>query len=242
MYYLINSTSGIFVTTMDKNEILSKIQEIESHKLDHASGNTMLDSQQRLQFINDVLTFLNTTFAKELYHAEKWKNKILHSLQKEDGLCNYGWTQLAASEVIGDIKLLLIKDNTIAYDSLPSCTDKKSIPAPHNINAGQDQRSNAEKIIDHTATAFMHGIKVWYAKDTYNFYNKIICTLENEQRFFGRQLSPFESELLMWARTERDHANKALIKDGLKTAIHSIFGVGGLIEESVRQQNDCTTW
>lgn len=238
MHYLINSLSGIFVTKMDKYEILSQIQERESHKV-YSGGNTMWDSQQRLQFIIDVLTFLNSTFTKELYHVEKWKNKILFSLQKEDGLSNYGWTQLAASEVVGEIKLLLIKDNTIAYDSLPICTDTKSIPVPHTISTGQGQRSNTESIIDHTATAIMHRVKVWYAQDTYNFYNKMICTLENEQRFLGRQLSLFESKLLIWARTERDHANEAVMKDGFKTVVHAVCSIGGLIEEGVRQQNSC---
>ena len=70
MYYLIKSISGIFVTTMDKQEMLSNIQMIESKKVKYPSGNTEYDAQQRLLFIIDVLHFLDTAFAKELYRVE----------------------------------------------------------------------------------------------------------------------------------------------------------------------------
>ena len=65
MQYLIKSISGIFVTTMDKQEMLSEIQKIESEKVKYPSGNTEYDAQQRLLFINGVLMFLDTAFAKE---------------------------------------------------------------------------------------------------------------------------------------------------------------------------------
>ena len=237
MYYLINSTLGIYVTTMDKDEILSKIKGMESRKLVNPSGNNMWDSQRRLQFVQDVLTFLDTTFTKELYYVEQWKQKIYQSLQNEDGIFCYSWTQLAASDVLFNIKQLLIKDNTIAYDLLPICHDTKSVPVPHNITTEQNQRTTTERIIEHSATAIFHGLKTWHAKDTYSFYDKMICTLENEQRFSHRQLTPFESKLLVWARAERDCANETMIKDGFKTAIHTVCSIGGIIEDSVRQQN-----
>lgn len=230
MYYLINSTSGIFVTMMDKDEILSNIQEIESHKFVNPSDNTMYNSQLRLQFISEVLTFLDTTFTKELYHIEQWKQTIQQSLQNEDGIFCYNRTLFLTSNVLLTIKQLLIKDNTIAYDLLPTCHDTKSVPMPNTITTEQHLRTTTERIIEHSATAIFHGLKMWHAKDTYSFYDKMICTLENEQRLLHRQLTPFESKLLVWARTERKYANEAMIKDGLKTAC----SIGGIIEDGVR--------
>ncbi|MGN0234986.1 MAG: hypothetical protein ACI4BD_01540 [Paludibacteraceae bacterium] len=220
---------------MGKDEILSKIQEIESHRLLNSSGNTMLDSRRRLQFINDTVTFLNTTFTKELYHVEQWKQKIQQSLQNEDGIFCYSRTLFIASNVLLTIKQLLIKDNAIAYDLLPICHDIKAVPVPHNINTKQNQRTTTERIIEHLATALLYGLKAWCAKDTYDFYNKMVCTLENEQRFLYRQLTPFESKLLAWARTERKYANEAMRKDGFKTTIHTIYSIGGIIEDGVRR-------
>lgn len=93
MYYLIKSISGIFVTTMDKQEMLSNIQKIESEKVKNPSGNTD-DAQQRLLFINDVLNFLDTAFAKELYRVEKWKEKICQSKQTENPIFGYSGTYI----------------------------------------------------------------------------------------------------------------------------------------------------
>ena len=89
MQYLIKSISGIFVTTMDKQEMLSNIQMIESGKVKYPSGNTAYDAERRLQFIINVLNFLDTAFAKELYRVEKWKEKILQTLQTENPIFCY---------------------------------------------------------------------------------------------------------------------------------------------------------
>ena len=102
MYYLIKSISGIFVTTMDKQEILSEIQKIESRVPMYYSGNTIVDSQQRLQYVNKVLNFIDTTFTKELYHVEQWKQKILQSYENENATSGYGWTHVEASDVISN--------------------------------------------------------------------------------------------------------------------------------------------
>ena len=93
MYYLIKSILGIFVTTMDKQEMISNIQKIESEKVKNPSGNTAYDARQRLLFINDVLNFLDTAFANELYRVEKWKEKIWQSKQPENPIFGYSWTQ-----------------------------------------------------------------------------------------------------------------------------------------------------
>ena len=238
MYYLINSISGIFVTTMDKDEILSKIQEIESQDLVNSYGNIMQDTQLRLQFINDVQSFLDVTFTKELYHVEHWKQRIRQSLQNEDESFCYSWTLFIASVVLVKIKQLLINDNVIAYDLLTTCYDMKVVPVPHHINTEKKQRTTAERIIEHSATAILYGQKAWHAKDTYGFYNKMICTLEYEQFFLHRQLTPFESKLLVWARTEREHANEAMIKEGCKTAVHTLSSIGEIIEYGVAHQKN----
>lgn len=142
MYYLIKSISGIFVTKMDKQEILSEIQKIESGLSIYSYGNTKLDSQRRLQFINDVLNFLDTAFAKELYRVEKWKEKILQTLQNENSISGYSWTQTEASNVLFQVKNLLIRENPIPFNSLPTCRHEVSVPTPHESNVEQKQKDS----------------------------------------------------------------------------------------------------
>lgn len=227
MYYLIKSISGIFVATMDKQEILSKIQKIESEKVKYPSGNTILDGRQRLQFINDVLNFLDTAFTKELYHVETWKEKIRQSQQTKDLSYSYSWTQVEASNVLLQVKDLLIQGNITPFCSLPTCRHEVSAPTPHENNAEHKQQDNTEKIIIHAASAMLHAGMFLFAQYTYNFYNEIVAAFESEQRILCRQLTPYENQLLIWAREERDHAQHAINKEGLEAAIHGAGSVVG---------------
>ena len=70
-----------------------------------------------------------------------------------------------------------------------------------------------------------------YAQYTYNFYNEIVAKFESEQRILHRQLTPYENQLLTWAREERDHAQHARNKDGLTTAIHGVGSIVGAVDE-----------
>jgi len=236
MYYLIKSISGIFVTTMDKQEILSKIQKIESG-VSMYYGNTTLDSQRRLQFINDVLNFLDTAFTKELYHVETWKEKILKSLQSENVILGYSGTQTEASNVLYQVKDLLIRGNIIPFNALPTCRHEVSVPTPQVNNAEQKQQNNTERII-HAVSAFLHSGMFMYAQYTYNFYNEIVAKFESEQRIMRRQLTPYESRLLIWAREERDHARDSKIKEGIGLFAHGTFATVGIIDECIQQNNE----
>ncbi len=230
MYYLINSTSGIFVTKKDKREILSEIQKIESGVYMY-SINTTLDSQRRLQFINDVLNFLDTAFTKELYHVETWKEKILKSLQSENVILGYSGTQTEASNVLYQVKDLLIRGNIIPFNALATWRNEVSVPTPQVNNAEQKQQNNTERIIIHAVSAFLHSGMFMYAQYTYNFYNEIVAKFESEQRIMRRQLTPYESRLLIWAREERDHAQHARNKDGFKVVIHGAGSIVGAVDE-----------
>jgi len=231
MYYLIKSISGVFVTTMDKQEILSEIQKIESG-VSMYYGNTTLDSQQRLQFINDVLNFLDTAFTKELYHVEQWKQKILRSYENEKATSGYGWTQIEASNILLQVKRLLIYGDTIPFNALPTCRHEISaVPTPQVNNAEQKKEDNTEKIIIHAASAMLHAGMFLYAQYTCNYYNEIVTQFESELRIFPRQLTPYENRLLSWAREERDHAQQARNKDGIKVAIHGVGSIVGAVNE-----------
>ena len=219
MYYLIKSILGIFVTTMDKQEMLSNIQKIESEKVKNPSGNTD-DAQQRLLFINDVLNFLDTAFAKELYRVEKWKEKILQTLQNENSISGYSWTQTEASYVLLKVKELLIQVNTIPSSELPTCRDKVSIPKPYENNDRQEPEHNTANKVEHTATTIEHVGMFLHAKKTFDFYDEIVTKLESEQIFSRRQLTPYETRLLAWAREERDHAKHVGVENGFKAVIH----------------------
>jgi hypothetical protein len=80
-------------------------------------GNTSLDTQWRVQFINEVLNFLETAFAIEL---EKWKEEIRQSQLSEDQNYGYSWTQVEASNVLLKVKDLVVHENTIPFSSLPT--------------------------------------------------------------------------------------------------------------------------
>ena len=231
MHYLIKSISGIFVTTMDKQEMLSEIQKIESGLSIYSYGNTKLDSQRRLQFINDVLNFLDTAFTKELYHVETWKERIRKSLQTENIIFGYSGTQTEASNVLFQVKNLLIRENPIPFNSLPTCRHEASVPTPHENDAEHKQQNNTEKIVEHAASAILHTGTFISAQYTYNFYNEIVTKFENEQIVLHRQLTPYENQLLNWAKTERDHARYARNKDGFKAAIHGVESIVGAAGE-----------
>ena len=231
MHYLIKSISGIFVTTMDKQEMLSEIQKIESGLSIYSYGNTKLDSQRRLQFINDVLNFLDTAFTKELYHVETWKEKIRQSLQTENVIFGYSGTQLEASNVLLQIKNLLIQENTIPFNSLPTCRHEIAVPTPHESNTERKQQDNTERIIKYAASAMLHAGMFLYAQYTYNFYNEIVAKFESEQKILQRQLTPYENKLLTWAREERNYAQQARNKDGFKAAVHGAGSIVGALGE-----------
>ena len=237
MYYLIKSISGIFVTTMDKQEIQSKIQKIESG-VSMYYGNTTLDSQRRLQFIKDVLNFLDTAFTKELYHVEQWKQKILRSYENEKATSGYGWTQVEASNILLQVKTLVIYGNIIPFNALPTCRHEISAPIPHKNNVEQKQTDKEDRIIGHAASALLHAGMFLYAQYTYNFYNEIVAKFENEQRILHRQLTPYESRLLTWAREERDSARDSKIKKGIGLFAHGTFATIGIIDESIQQNNE----
>lgn len=230
MYYLIKSISGIFVTTMDKQKILSEIQKIESG-VSMYYGNTTLDSQRRLQFIKDVLNFLDTAFTKELYHVEQWKQKILRSYENEKATSGYGWTQVEASNILLQVKTLVIYGNIIPFNALPTCRHEISAPIPHKNNVEQKQTDNEDRIIDHAVSAMLHTGMFLYAQYTYNFYNEIVVQLESEQRILRRQLTPYENRLLTWAKDERDYAQQARNKDGFKAVIQGAGSIVGAVDE-----------
>ena len=231
MHYLIKNISGIFVTTMDKQEMLSNIQKIESEKVKYLSGNAAFDAKQRLLFINDVLNFLDTSFSKELYHVEKWKEKICQSQQAENPIFGYSGTQTEASYVLLQVKELLIHGNFISFHELPTCRHKVSIPTPPENNAEQKQQNNTEKVVEHAASTILHAGSFLHAQYTYNFYNEIVAKFESEQRIMHRQLTPYENQLLYWAREEREHARHARFDDGLKMVTHGAQSVAGAIDE-----------
>lgn len=221
MYYLIKSISGIFVTTMDKQEMLSNIKKIESEEVKNPSGNTD-DAQQRLLFINDVLNFLDTAFANELYRVEKWKEKIWQSKQTENSIFGYSWTQTEASYVLLKVKELLIQVNTKSSSELPTCRDKVSIPKPHENNDRQEPEHNTANKVEHTASTIEHVGMFLHAKNTFDFYDEIVTKLESEQIFSRRQLTPYETRLLAWAREERDQATHSGLENGFKAVIHGV--------------------
>ena len=193
---------------------------IELGIVKYPSGNTALDSQRRLQFINNVLNLLDTAFTQELYHVETWKEKIRQSLQSENVIFDYSRTQLEASNVLLQVKNLLIQENTIPFNSLPTCHHEVSVPTPHESNVEQKQEGNTEKILNHAASAILHAGTLIFAQYTYNFYNEIVTKFESEQIVMHRQLTPYENQLLHWARTERDHARYARFDDGFKIVSH----------------------
>lgn len=234
MYYLIKSISGIFVTTMDKQEMLSNIQMIESGKVKYPSGNTAYDAERRLQFIINVLNFLDTAFAKELYRVEKWKEKILQTLQTENSIFGYSWTQTEASYVLLQVRELLMQGNTIPSHELPTCRHEVSIPTPPENDAEHKQQNNTEKIVEHAASAILHTGTFISAQYTYNFYNEIVTKFESEQIVMHRQLTPYENQLLNWARTERDHARYARFEDAFKAVTHGAQSIVYAIDESRR--------
>ena len=234
MHYLIKSISGIFVTTMDRQEMLSEIQKIESGKVKYPSGNTEYDAQRRLQFINDVLNFLDTAFAKELYHVEKWKEKIYQSKQTENPIFGYSGTYMEAGLILSRIRQILQYENTIPFHSLPTCRHEVSIPTPPENNEEQKQQNNTEKIVEHTASTILHTGTFLQAQYTYNFYNEIVTKFESEQIVMHRQLTPYENRLLTWAREERDHAQHARNKDGFKLVTHGVQSIVYSINESRR--------
>lgn len=234
MQYLIKSISGIFVTAMDKQGMLSEIQKIESGLSIYSYGNTKLDSQRRLQFINDVLNFLDTAFTKELYHVETWKEKILQTLQNEDPIFGYSRTETEASYVLLQVKELLLQGNTIPSHELPTCRHEVSIPTPPENNEEQKQQNNTEKIVEHTASTILHAGTFLQAQHTYNFYNEIVTKFESEQIVMHRQLTPYETQLLNWARTERDHARYARFEDAFKVVTHGAQCIVYAIDESRR--------
>ncbi|MBR1929392.1 MAG: hypothetical protein IJ834_06670 [Paludibacteraceae bacterium] len=234
MYYLIKSISGIFVTAMDKQEMLSEIQKIESEKVKYPSSNTAYDVQQRLQFIIDVLNFLDTVFAKELYRVEKWKEKILQTLQNENSISGYSWTQTGASYVLLQVKELLMQGNTIPSHELPTCRHEVYIPTPPENDAEHKQQNNTEKIVEHAASAILHTGTLIFAQYTYNFYNEIVTKFESEQIVMHRQLTPYENQLLNWAKTERDHAIYARFDDAFKVVTHGAQSIVYAIDESHR--------
>ena len=234
MQYLIKSISGIFVTKMDKQKILSEIQKIESEKVKYPSGNTEYDAQQRLLFIIDVLNFLDTAFAKELYRVDKWKEKICQSKQTENPIFGYSWTQTEASYVLLQVKELLLQGNTIPSHELPTCRHEGSIPTPPENNEEQKQQNNTEKIVEHTASTILHAGTFLQAQHTYNFYNEIVTKFESEQIVMHRQLTPYETQLLNWARTERDHARYARFEDAFKVVTHGAQCIVYAIDESRR--------
>ena len=231
MHYLIKSISGIFVIKMDKQEILSEIQKIESGLSIYSYGNTKLDSQRRLQFINDVLNFLDTAFTKELYHVETWKEKIRKNLQTENIIFGYSGTLTEASNVLFQVKNLLIRENPIPFNSLPTCRHEVSVPTPHENNAERKQEENTEEILKHAASAMLHAGMFLYAQYTYNFYNEIVANFESEQRILHRQLTPYENRLFTWAREERDHAQHARNKDVFKAVVHGAGSIVGAVDE-----------
>lgn len=220
MHYLIKSISGIFVTTMDKQEMLSEIQKIESEKVKYPSGNTEYDAQQRLLFINGVLMFLDTAFAKELYHVEKWKEKIYQSKQTENPIFGYSGTYMEAGLILSRIRQILQYENTIPFHSLPTCRHEVSVPTPPENNEEQKHKNNTEKIVEHAASAILHTGTFISAQYTYNFYNEIVTKFESEQIVMHRKLTPYENQLLNWARTERDHARHARFEDACKVVTH----------------------
>jgi len=216
---------------MDKHKILSEIQKIESEKVKYPSGNTALDGRRRLLFINDVLIFLDTAFTKELYHVENWKEKIRQSQQTEDLSYGYSWTQVEASNVLLQVKELLIQGNITPFCSLPTCRNEIYAPIPHKNNAEQRLQDKTEKIIIHAASAILHAGMFLHAQYTYNFHSEIVATYESEQRILRRQLTPYENQLLTWAREEREHAQYARNKDGFKVAIHGVGSIVGAVDE-----------
>lgn len=49
-----------------------------------------------------------------------------------------------------------------------------------------------------------------------------------------RQLTPYETQLLNWARTERDHARHARFEDAFKAVTHGAQSIVYAIDESRR--------
>ena len=121
-----------------------------------------------MQFIHDVLNFLDTAFTKELYHVETWKDKILQTLQNEDPIFGYSRTETEASYVLLQVKELLIRENTIPFNLLPTCRHEVSIPTPPENNAEHKQQNNTEKIVEHAASAILHTGTFISAQYTYN--------------------------------------------------------------------------
>ncbi len=46
-----------------------------------------------------------------------------------------------------------------------------------------------------------------------------------------RQLTPYENQLLNWARTERDHARYARFDDAFQVVTHGAQSIIGVIDE-----------
>lgn len=125
---------------------------------------------------------------------------------------------------------MLIQENTIPFNSLPTCRHEVSVPTPHESNVEQKQKDNTEKILKHAALAMLHAGMLLCAQYTYNFYNEIVARFESEQRILHRQLTPYENRLLTWASVERNHAQHVRNKDGLKAVIHGVGIIVGAVE------------
>ena len=109
-----------------------------------------------------------------------------------------------------------------------------SVPTPPENNEEQKQQNNTEKIVEHTASTILHAGTFLQAQYTYNFYNEIVTKFESEQIVMHRQLTPYETQLLNWARTERDHARYARFEDGFKAVAHGAQSIVYAIDESHR--------
>lgn len=75
-----------------------------------------------------------------------------------------------------------------------------------------------------------------YLRNTHiiNFYNEIVTKFESEQIVMHRQLTPYENQLLNWAKTERDHARYARFDDAFKAVTHGAQSIVYAIDESRR--------
>ncbi len=80
----------------------------------------------------------------------------------------------------------------------------------------------------------LHAGMFLYAQYTYNFYNEIVANFESEQRILHRQLTPYENQLLSWAREERGHAQHARNKDGFKLVTYGAESIIGGVGEICR--------
>ena len=141
---------------------------------------------------------------------------------------------MEAGLILSRIRQILQYENTIPFHSLPTCRHEVSVPTPPENNEEQKQQNNTEKIVEHTASTILHAGTFLQAQYTYNFYNEIVTKFESEQIVIHRQLTPYENQLLTWAREERDHAQHARNKDGFKLVTHGVQSIVYSINESRR--------